>query len=369
MTHKPNLWSRRAFLKLGAAGAVALPFWRTLLGGPAAAMNGRARRLIIFYFPDGCAGMSQDGQPSQWHAQGSELGFSLPNQLQPLERLRQHCVFLNGLSMGGTDSGSHPGGAKKLLHRRGRRQRRVDRPVPVATRSGANSLRGGTCTWASMANQNNASGDKHIVYPSAGQTIPPEDDPLPRVRAPLRRKASRRACGNTDGGGPSADREHPCDGDAGKRACTGRCATSTSWRGWRRARQARAAPRGSARSRAPRGHHAAAPGHAASGQLWYAACVFVLGQPALAVRSEPLPHRPAPAARPDGAGHGVRPHARGHGPVLASHQRADHEPLPGHGDVGPGLRHAQPPGLALRPAPRRGAARVPRLPVRSAAGS
>jgi hypothetical protein len=204
MTHKPNLWSRRAFLKLGAAGAVALPFWRTLLGGPAAAMNGRARRLIIFYFPDGCAGMSQDGQPSQWHAQGSELGFSLPNQLQPLERLRQHCVFLNGLSMGGTDSGSHPGGAKKLLTGvDGGGGQSIDQYLSNTV--GANSY------WRHlylgvMANQNGASGDKHIVYPSAGQTLAPQDNPLVAFER-LFGQGVPMGGGNNGGGGSQPDPE------------------------------------------------------------------------------------------------------------------------------------------------------------------
>ena len=35
--------------------------------------------------------------------------FALNDQLQALAPLRDDCVFLNGLSMGPTDSGSHPG--------------------------------------------------------------------------------------------------------------------------------------------------------------------------------------------------------------------------------------------------------------------
>ena len=47
-----------------------------------------------------------------------------------------------------------------------------------------------------MANQNNASGDKHISYPSPGVTITPEDDP---------RKAFDLLFGGGGGGGGAPD--------------------------------------------------------------------------------------------------------------------------------------------------------------------
>lgn len=167
---------RRTFLRLVGSSTVALGASHLLTrSGRALAQAAGARRLIVFYFPDGVAARSQDGDPTEWHAQGGETNFTLGAQLMPLDRLKQHCVFLNGLSMGQTDAGSHPGGAKKLLTGvDGGNGESIDQYLSRTVGAGS--------PWrhlylGAMANQNNASGDKHIVYPSAGQTIPPEDDP------------------------------------------------------------------------------------------------------------------------------------------------------------------------------------------------
>lgn len=167
---------RRTFLRLVGGSTAALGASHLLTrSGRALAQAAGARRLIVFYFPDGVAARSQDGDPTEWHAQGGETNFTLGAQLMPLDRLKQHCVFLNGLSMGQTDAGSHPGGAKKLLTG-------VDGGGGESIDQYLSRTVGAASPWrhlylGAMANQNNASGDKHIVYPSAGQTIPPEDDP------------------------------------------------------------------------------------------------------------------------------------------------------------------------------------------------
>jgi hypothetical protein len=73
---------RRSLLKLLGQAAVGLPMLARLLPmGEAFASGGRASRVIFFYFPDGVAGPSQDGEPSLWHPTGSEFSFSLPHQL------------------------------------------------------------------------------------------------------------------------------------------------------------------------------------------------------------------------------------------------------------------------------------------------
>src|SRR5512134_2819995 len=100
---------RRDLLIGGAAATVALPFLRSR------AATGSAKRLIILYHPDGVPGLSSSGQPSEWHPTGSETQFTLPPVLASLQPYRDKCVFFRGLSMGPADSGSHPGGAKKLL--------------------------------------------------------------------------------------------------------------------------------------------------------------------------------------------------------------------------------------------------------------
>ncbi|MCB9704998.1 MAG: DUF1552 domain-containing protein [Myxococcales bacterium] len=181
---------RRLLQGLGLA-AIAGPFLNLALRGrPAAAAAGKAQRVIFFYFPDGVVGQSQDGDPSQWHASGSESDFSLSPILDVLAPRKADCLFFNGLSMGPADSGSHPGGAKKLLTAvDGGFGESIDQVL--ARTVGADAPYRHLYLGA-MANQNNASGDKHISYPSAGVTITPEDDP---------RKAFELLFGNGGGGG------------------------------------------------------------------------------------------------------------------------------------------------------------------------
>ncbi|MCB9764059.1 MAG: DUF1552 domain-containing protein [Alphaproteobacteria bacterium] len=174
MIRNPRL-SRRGLLRALGGAALAAPFYRLLRPGVARAYPDDAQRVIFFYFPDGVAGPSQDGEPSLWHCTGSEFDFGLSRQLEPLAAFKDDCVFLNGLSMGGTDSGSHPGGAKKLLTA-------VDYGNGESIDQVLARTAGASMPWrhlylGAMANMNNASGDKHISYPSAGQSITPEDNP------------------------------------------------------------------------------------------------------------------------------------------------------------------------------------------------
>jgi len=95
---------RRAFLKLAAAGlgATALPFARTVT-----AEENHPRRAIFVFIPDGMT-------PGQWHPSGTETNFSLPGMTAPLERVKEHCLFLSGIKMYGPGS-THEGGIAKLL--------------------------------------------------------------------------------------------------------------------------------------------------------------------------------------------------------------------------------------------------------------
>lgn len=162
---------RRTVLKALGAGLLGLP--ALLRNGPAWAQNGQARRLIVFYFPDGIAGPSEAGEASLWHF-GS--GQALPEQLEALTPWREQAIFFNGLTMGPTDEGSHPGGAKKLLTAvDGGRGMSIDRWI--AANIGQNRPHRHVYLGA-MANQNGASGDKHISYPSPEFTAPPWDDPV-----------------------------------------------------------------------------------------------------------------------------------------------------------------------------------------------
>lgn len=100
-----TMMQRRSFLKLiGAAGltAATLPFARQVL-----AEGNHPRRAIFVFIPDG---MIQ----AEWHARGTGTNFTLPSMTQPLERVREHCLFLSGINMYGPGS-THEGGIAKLL--------------------------------------------------------------------------------------------------------------------------------------------------------------------------------------------------------------------------------------------------------------
>ena len=170
-----SLFSRRRFLQGALGAASALPLGLASRRLARATACGRARRVIFFYFPDGVAGRSQNGDPSLWNATGSGSNIMLGELIAPLSALAGDCVFVNGLTMGGTDEGSHPGGAKKLLT-----------GVDGGNGESVDQYLGRTVGRASpfrhiylgaMATQNHASGDKFISYPRAGVTIAPEDDP------------------------------------------------------------------------------------------------------------------------------------------------------------------------------------------------
>ncbi len=161
--------NRRDLLRLAA---LAVP---AALAGRARAQSARARRFIVFYYPDGVAGPSQEGMGSAWHPTGRDGAIQLTEQTAPLADFARDCVFFRGLSMGPTDAGSHPGGAQKLLtavdHGQGAS---IDQ---VLAQSVGRDAPHRHVYLGAMANQNNASGDKHISYPAAGSSTPPEDDP------------------------------------------------------------------------------------------------------------------------------------------------------------------------------------------------
>ncbi|MEZ5452013.1 MAG: DUF1552 domain-containing protein [Thiothrix sp.] len=95
---------RRNFMKWVAAaglGAATLPFASMAYAGDV------PRRAIFVFFPDGM-------RPEHWHAVGTGNSFTLPAMTAPLERVRQHCVFLSGVDMKGAGS-THEGGTLKLL--------------------------------------------------------------------------------------------------------------------------------------------------------------------------------------------------------------------------------------------------------------
>ena len=166
---RPLYLSRRRFL----SGAAALPLSGLLSN--AYAQPNTAKRVIFVYFPDGVPGASQSGDSSLWHCSGSEFDFSMPTVIEPLVPWKDSCIFFRGLTSGATDDGSHPGAAKKLLTA-------VDHGGGESIDQFLGRTVGYTSPWRNLylgvqANYNNASGDKHIVYPAANTTMSPQDNP------------------------------------------------------------------------------------------------------------------------------------------------------------------------------------------------
>ncbi len=190
--------NRRSLLRAGAASLVALPFLRLAeRAARAHSPSGTAKRLIIFYHPDGVPGPSSNGEASAWHPTGNDTQFTLPPVLAALQPYRDRCVFFRGLSMGATDVGSHPGGAKKLLTGvDGGNGISLDHHLAQTVGAG-DPFR--SLYLGAMANQNGASGDKHISYIAPGVTATPEDDPV----AAFARVFG--GTGTTTGGGGTTD--------------------------------------------------------------------------------------------------------------------------------------------------------------------
>ncbi len=91
MSKKSNLImpNRRGFLKTlaGASLVASNMFWvRSAFAADA------PKRVIFVYVPDGAI-------PEAWHPRGSETSFTLPAASAPLESVKQHCIFLNGINM------------------------------------------------------------------------------------------------------------------------------------------------------------------------------------------------------------------------------------------------------------------------------
>ena len=166
---------RRRFLQGLAGASLAVPLAHLWPSSARAGGDQRAQRVIFFYFPDGVPGASQAGEPSLWHPTGTEYDFGLPDVLTPLAPFKNDCVFFNGLTSGPADNNNHPGGAKKLLTNiDGGQGMSVDQFL--AQNVGADRPFRHLYLGV-QANVNNASGDKHISYPSAGNSTPPQDDP------------------------------------------------------------------------------------------------------------------------------------------------------------------------------------------------
>lgn len=90
--------SRRGFLKkMGGVGLAGAMFKLSLLSGnllwARSVFAATAPLRVVFVYTAGGA------IPDQWMPSGSETNFTLPAMSAPLESVKQHCVFLNGVNM------------------------------------------------------------------------------------------------------------------------------------------------------------------------------------------------------------------------------------------------------------------------------
>jgi hypothetical protein len=171
-----RIFNRRNFL-LGSAATVAAASPLVNLLGRASVAAAAPTRALFLYFPDGCI-------PGRFHPTGSERGFTLNQMTSPLEPVKQHCVFLDGLSMfaGGA---THEGGIRKVLTGTSEVSLDIFLGQRFAGQTPHNSLQLGVAT-----NFENGSGGMSFI--GREQEVKPDDDPL---------NAFSRVFGNVDGGG------------------------------------------------------------------------------------------------------------------------------------------------------------------------
>ena len=96
--------SRRGFLKrLGGVALSGAMYKLSLLSGNllwarSVFAADAPKRIVFVYIPDGAI-------PDEWMPSGTETDFTLPAMSAPLESVKQHCVFLNGVNMNNAGHG------------------------------------------------------------------------------------------------------------------------------------------------------------------------------------------------------------------------------------------------------------------------
>ena len=173
--------SRRSFVRSVGASLVLAPFIHQLnLSRARAAVQ---KRVMFVYVPDGCI-------PSKWHPTGSESNFTLPEMSAPLEPIKKHLVFVDGLTMfsGGA---THEGGTAKVLTGVGAQSIDLFLGDKIGAASPFRSLQLGV-----GATFENGSGS--ISFIGEKQPVNPDDDPT---------NAFKRIFGAAAGGGADGELE------------------------------------------------------------------------------------------------------------------------------------------------------------------
>lgn len=164
---------RRHFLSLAGAGLIAAPFVNLLRTRRVRAADGVAKRLIVFFSPDGIV-------HSHWRPSGGGSDFSFPagSILEPLTPHKDNLIVMDGINFFQADN--HEGGMEAMLTCKG----------------GADSVGGGASIDQFVANQLasqtkfkslelgiatsawGGSNQTRMCYSAPGQFVTPDDDPL-----------------------------------------------------------------------------------------------------------------------------------------------------------------------------------------------
>jgi hypothetical protein len=101
--------NRRVFLG-GVGGMIALPWLESLAPRKALAASGHAKRLLVFYVPNGIPG-------AQWIPAETGPSFTLPPALVPIAPIRDRVLVVSGLSnaVAGGEKGPHARGTGSFL--------------------------------------------------------------------------------------------------------------------------------------------------------------------------------------------------------------------------------------------------------------
>ncbi len=159
-------FDRRRFLWGSASAAVVASASASPLVNLLGASSVRAaplRRVMFVYVPDGCI-------PDRFHPRKTEAGYELNEMTAPLERVKQHLVFLDGLTMY-AGAGTHEGGIRKVLTGVSDVSLDVFLGQQFSGQTPHNSLQLGAAS-----NFENGSGSMSFIGPN--QEVKPDDDPL-----------------------------------------------------------------------------------------------------------------------------------------------------------------------------------------------
>ncbi|NVB39654.1 DUF1552 domain-containing protein [Pseudenhygromyxa sp. WMMC2535] len=163
---------RRHFLKLAGAGLVAAPFVNLLRTRRARAADGVAKRLIIFFSPNGIV-------HSHWRPTGGGSDFAFPagGILEPLAGHQDNLIVMDGLNFFQADN--HEGGMAAMLTCKGDAgsvgggasiDQYIAAQLNSATKFKSLELGIKTSDWG-------GSTQTRISYSAAGQFMTPDDDP------------------------------------------------------------------------------------------------------------------------------------------------------------------------------------------------